>query len=90
LDKTKEYLEAWPPEGRTFRTWENFWLYRAKTFLKKQGDVEKCLSNLKQAFVIYKESHDSSQWSIFIERIREEKDFKNILDNKKHFKQVFF
>jgi len=90
LDKTKEYLEAWPPEGRTFRTWENFWLYRAKTFLKKQGDVEKCLSNLKQAFVIYKESHDSSQWSIFIERIREEKDFKNILDNEKHFKQVFF
>lgn len=90
LDKTKEYLEAWPPEGRTFRTWESFWLYRAKTFLKKQGDVEKCLSNLKQAFVIYKESHDSNQWSIFIERIREEKDFKNILDNEKYFKQVFF
>src|SRR5918911_1719633 len=54
LDKTKEYLEAWPPEGKTFRTWENFWLYRAKTFLKKQDDVGRCLSNLKQAFVIYK------------------------------------
>jgi tetratricopeptide (TPR) repeat protein len=31
FDKTKEYLEAWPPEDKTFRTWENFWLYRAKT-----------------------------------------------------------
>jgi len=64
-------------------------LEHGKTFLKKQGDVERCLSNIKQAFVIYKESHDSSQWPIFIERIREEKYFKNILDNEEHFK-VFF
>ena len=87
LDKTKEYLEAWPPEGKTFRTWENFWLYRARTFLKKQDNVERCLSNLEKAFLIYKESHDRMHWPIFIERIKEEKDFKAIL-NDEHFKEM--
>jgi hypothetical protein len=67
--------------------YENFWLYGARTFLKKQGNVNRCLSNLKQAFVIYKESHDRSRWPIFIERIREEKDFKTIL-NDAHFKEA--
>ena len=87
FDKTKEYLEAWPPEDKTFRTWENFWIYRARTFLKKQDNVERCLSNLEKAFLIYKESHDRMQWPIFIERIKEEKDFKAIL-NDEHFKEM--
>ena len=86
LDKTKEHLEAWPPEGKSFITLESFWLYRARTFLKKQ-DVERCLSNLEKAFLIYKESHDRMQWPIFIERIKEEKDFKAIL-NDEHFKEM--
>jgi hypothetical protein len=67
--------------------WENFWLYGARTFLKKQGNVNRCLSNLKKAFVIYKEDHDRSRWPIFIERIREDKDFKTVL-NDAHFKEA--
>ena len=67
--------------------WENFWLYGARTFLKNQGNVNRCLSNLKKAFVIYKEDHDRSRWPIFIERIREDKDFKTIL-NDAHFKEA--
>ena len=66
---------------------ENFWLYGVRTFLKKQGNVNRYLSNLKQVFVIYKESHDRSRWPIFIERIREDKDFKTIL-NDAHFKEA--
>lgn len=91
----EEYLDAWPDRRYVWNWWsterlldyENFWLYRAKISIRKRDNVDECLESLEQAIICYKLGHRVREWQTFITRLKGEKDFENIVTDKR-FKAV--
>ena len=79
-------LDTYDKGGRKHCSENNVWLYRAKALIRK-GYVDTCLRDLERASVVYKLGHIRSEWQLFADAIKQDKDFQTIIDDER-FKSV--